>query len=85
MIPRARAAAAVDSRAVTSRRPSLHGRVFASEAPVDGGDVGPATVFNPRERDGAVEADHVGGAIRTGFLVGTCEGDEVRFRYVVRD
>jgi hypothetical protein len=56
--------------------------VFASEAPVDGGDVGPATVFRYRERDGAIEADYAGGTIRAGFLVGTREGDELRFRYV---
>lgn len=62
--------------------PSLDGRAFASDADVAGGDVGPATVFHYREMpDGVIEARYAGGAVRAGNLVGTRDGDELRFRY----
>ena len=62
--------------------PSLDGRAFASDADVAGGDVGPATVFHYRETpDGVIEARYAGGAVRVGNLVGTRDGDELRFRY----
>ena len=62
--------------------PSLDGRAFASDGDVAGGDVGPATVFHYREApDGLIEARYAGGAVRVGNLVGTRDGDELRFRY----
>jgi tRNA (Thr-GGU) A37 N-methylase len=62
--------------------PSLDGRAFASDGDVAGGDVGPATVFHYRETpDGLIEARYAGGAVRVGNLVGTRDGDELRFRY----
>jgi tRNA (adenine37-N6)-methyltransferase len=61
---------------------SLDGRAFASDGDVAGGDVGPATVFHYREApDGLIEARYAGGAVRVGNLVGTRDGDELRFRY----
>ena len=63
-------------------QPSLDGRAFASDGDVAGGDVGPATVFHYRETpDGLIEARYAGGAVRVGYLVGTRDGDELRFRY----
>ena len=61
--------------------PSLDGRRFRSAADVQGGDVGTETVFEYAEADGIVHARYGGGAIRLGFLVGTREGDTLRFRY----
>jgi len=62
--------------------PSLDGRRFRSAADVPGGDVGAETVFEYAEADGIVHARYGGGAIRLGFLVGTRDGDALRFRYV---
>lgn len=61
--------------------PSLDGRRFRSAAEVPGGDVGADTVFEYVEADGIVHARYGGGAIRLGFLVGTRDGDTLRFRY----
>jgi hypothetical protein len=61
--------------------PSLDGRRFAPVADVSGGDVGAETVFEYVEEDGIVHARYGGGAVRLGFLVGTREGDVLRFRY----
>ena len=61
--------------------PSLDGRRFRSAADVPGGDVGTETVFEYAEADGIVHARYGGGAIRLGFLVGTRDGDTLRFRY----
>jgi hypothetical protein len=61
--------------------PSLDGRRFAPVADVAGGDVGAGTVFEYAEADGIVHARYAGGAVRLGFLVGTREGDTLRFRY----
>jgi hypothetical protein len=61
--------------------PSLDGRRFRSGADVPGGDVGTETVFEYAEADGIVHARYGGGAIRLGFLVGTRDGDTLRFRY----
>ena len=46
-----------------------------------GGDVGAQTVFEYAEEAGLVHARYAGGAIRLGFLVGTRDGDTLRFRY----
>jgi hypothetical protein len=62
--------------------PSLDGRRFASDAAVEGGDVGVQTLFRYRERDGIVGATYAGGAIVEGHLVGTRVGDALDFRYV---
>jgi hypothetical protein len=61
--------------------PSLDGRRFQAAADVPGGDVGAQTVFEYVEDDGVIHARYAGGAIRLGFLVGTREGDTLRFRY----
>ena len=61
--------------------PSLDGRRFRPAADVSGGDVGAETIFEYVEEDGIVHARYGGGAVRLGFLVGTREGDVVRFRY----
>jgi hypothetical protein len=61
--------------------PSLHGRRFRPAAEVSGGDVGAETVFEYVEADGIVHARYGGGAVRLGFLVGTRDGDVLRFRY----
>jgi hypothetical protein len=61
--------------------PSLDGRRFRPAAEVAGGDVGAETIFEYVEEDGIVHARYGGGAVRLGFLVGTREGDLVRFRY----
>ena len=61
--------------------PSLDGRRFRSAADVQGGDVGTETVCEYAESDGIVHARYGGGAIRLGFLVGSRDGDALRFRY----
>jgi hypothetical protein len=61
--------------------PSLDGRRFRPAADVSGGDVGARTVFEYVETGGVVHARYGGGAVRLGFLVGTREGDVLRFRY----
>jgi hypothetical protein len=61
--------------------PSLDGRRFRSAADVAGGDVGTETIFEYAEAEGIVHARYGGGAIRLGFLVGTRDGDTLRFRY----
>jgi hypothetical protein len=61
--------------------PSLDGRRFGSAVDVSGGDVGADTVFEYSEADGLVHARYAGGQVRLGFLVGTREGDALRFRY----
>jgi hypothetical protein len=61
--------------------PSLDGRRFRPAAEVAGGDVGAETIFEYVEEDGIVHSRYGGGAVRLGFLVGTREGDLVRFRY----
>src|SRR4051794_23352266 len=61
--------------------PSLAGRRFRPVTDVPGGDVGAETVFEYVEEDGIVHARYGGGAVRLGFLVGSREGDVLRFRY----
>lgn len=62
--------------------PSLDGRRFAAVDEVVGGEVDTATRFDYRERDGEVSATFAGGAVRTGHLVGTRDGNTLDFRYV---
>ncbi|MEE6257225.1 bifunctional helix-turn-helix transcriptional regulator/GNAT family N-acetyltransferase [Plantactinospora sonchi] len=64
------------------RLPSLDGRGFRAVAEVAGGEVDTATRFDYRERDGEISATYAGGAIRTGHLVGTRDGNTLDFRYV---
>ncbi|WP_103500595.1 MULTISPECIES: hypothetical protein [Streptomyces] len=61
---------------------SLEGRVFAPEADQSPGQVGTATRFRYREREGRIWADYAGGDIERGSLVGTRVGDRADFRYV---
>jgi hypothetical protein len=62
--------------------PSLDGRWFRAVAAVDGGEVGPETMFRYAEEDGEVWATYAGGEVRRGYLVGTRDGDRLEFRYV---
>jgi hypothetical protein len=62
--------------------PSLDGRWFRAVAQVDGGEVGPETMFRYAEEDGEVWATYTGGAVRRGYLVGTRDGDRLDLRYV---
>jgi hypothetical protein len=62
--------------------PSLDGHRLRPAADVSGGDVGAETIFEYVEEHGIVHARYGGGAVRLGFLVGTREGDVLRFRYV---
>ena len=62
--------------------PSLDGRRFGAAVNPDG-DVGAETVFAYAETsDGVVSATYAGGAVRSGWLIGTREGDRLDFRYV---
>src|SRR3954465_8439200 len=61
--------------------PSLDGRRCRPASDVPGGDVGAETIFEYVEEDGIVHARYGGGAVRLGFLVGTREGDVLRFRH----
>jgi hypothetical protein len=63
-------------------QPSLDGRWFRAVAQVDGGEVGPETMFRYAEEDGEIWATYVGGAVRRGYLVGTRDGARLNFRYV---
>ena len=69
------------SDAPVAPAPSLDGRRFQAMADVAGGDVDARTVFEYAEEAGLVHARYGGGAIRLGFLVGTRDGDTLRFRY----
>lgn len=60
---------------------SLDGRRFAAAAQAEGGEVGPATVFDYHESDGEIWAEYAGGEVRRGFLVGTRTADALAFRY----
>lgn len=60
---------------------SLDGRWFRAVAEVQGGDVGPETMFRYAEQDGEIWATYVGGRISRGYLVGTRDGDQLDFRY----
>lgn len=59
----------------------MDGRVLYSPDAVEGGEVGPDTEFRFRQRDDLVWGRYSGGGIRLGFLVGTSDGETVRFRY----
>jgi hypothetical protein len=48
---------------------------------VDGGDVGPQTIFDYQQDGDLVQASYSGGSVRLGFLVGTRSDDELQFRY----
>src|SRR4051795_9720186 len=61
--------------------PSLDGRRFRPAAEAAGGEGGAETISECVEEDGIVHARYGGGAGRLGFLVGTREGDVLRFRY----
>jgi hypothetical protein len=60
---------------------SLDGRWFRAVEDVEGGDVGPETMFRYAEEDGEIWAMYVGGRIRRGYLVGTRDGNTLDFRY----
>lgn len=61
---------------------SLDGRTFAGVRNSGDGEVGTGTRFAYRESDGVVWAHYAGDEIVRGHLVGTREGDTLRFRYV---
>lgn len=62
--------------------PSVDGRRFGPVMNAEGGEVDAATVFAYRQRGDLIEASYSGGPIRSGYLVGTRDGDELDFRYV---
>jgi hypothetical protein len=61
--------------------PSLDGRRFRVAETDAAGEASTATVFEYHERDGVIWARYEGGAVRLGFLVGTREGESLKFRY----
>lgn len=65
-----------------SSAPSVDGRRFAGVSNSADGEVGRGTVFTYHKTDGLVWAEYAGGAVRLGRLVGTRDGDVLRFRYV---
>jgi hypothetical protein len=60
---------------------SLEGLKFRSVSDVEGGDVGPSTIFEYHQTEDLIWARYEGGAVRLGFLVGTRSGDHLEFRY----
>lgn len=65
-----------------SSAPSIDGRRLAGVINSGDGEVGRATVFDYHEIDGLIWAEYGGGAVQLGRLVGTRDGDVLRFRYV---
>ncbi|WP_327119438.1 hypothetical protein OG206_24065 [Streptomyces sp. NBC_01341] len=61
---------------------SLDGLVLSPVADQAPGQVGTGTRFAYRELDGRIWADHAGGDIVRGHLLGTRVGDVLDFRYV---
>lgn len=47
--------------------------------------IGPQTIFSFSESGGMVSATYAGGAIWSGFLVGSRTGDRLTFRYLQAD
>jgi hypothetical protein len=62
-------------------RVPLDGRIFRAIEMAEAGEASAATVFEYHEDDGVIWGRYEGGAVRLGFLVGTREGDRLRFRY----
>jgi hypothetical protein len=60
---------------------TLEGLKFRSVSDVEGGDVGPSTIFDYHQADDLIWARYEGGAVRLGFLVGKRDGDQLEFRY----
>lgn len=63
----------------------MHGRVLRSTSAVAGGQVTPETEFRFRQSDTMIWGRYSGGGIRLGFLVGTSDGETLRFRYTQLD
>ena len=59
----------------------LEGRVLGVLENPDG-EVSGSTTFHFHEQDSVVSANYAGGAVRLGYLVGTRDGTQLRFRYV---
>jgi hypothetical protein len=59
----------------------MDGRVLRPAGDVAGGQVDPATEFRFRQAGDMVWGRYSGGAIRLGFVVGTCDGTTLRLRY----
>lgn len=59
----------------------LDGRVLRPAADTAGGAVGVDTEFRFRQSGDLVWGRYSGGQIRLGFLVGSSDGETVRFRY----
>ncbi len=59
----------------------LDGRVFRAIATDGDGEVDDETELRFRQKEDLVWGRYSGGGVRLGFLVGTSDGREVRFRY----
>lgn len=63
----------------------MDGRVLRSPDAVQGGQVTPDTEFRFRQSGDMIWGRYSGGGIRLGFLVGTTDGQTLRFRYTQLD
>ena len=63
----------------------MDGRVLRSASAVEGGQVTPDTEFRFRQSERMIWGRYSGGGIRLGFLVGTSDGETLRFRYTQLD
>ena len=63
----------------------MDGRVLRSITAVEGGQVTPDTEFRFRQSGDLLWGRYSGGGIRLGFLVGTSDGQTLRFRYTQVD
>lgn len=63
----------------------MDGRVLRSTSAVEGGQVTPDTEFRFRQSQDLVWGRYSGGGIRLGFMVGTSDGETLRFRYTQVD
>ena len=63
----------------------MDGRVLRSPSAVPGGQVTAETEFRFRQSGDMIWGRYSGGGIRLGFLVGTSDGQTLRFRYTQLD
>ena len=63
----------------------MDGRVLRAPQAVAGGQVTPDTEFRFRQSGDMIWGRYSGGGIRLGFLVGTSDGETLRFRYTQLD
>jgi hypothetical protein len=61
---------------------NFDGRTFRVVENSPGGEVGNDTIFHFRQIGRTVYADYAGGEVLTGKIIGTLEGDAIRFEYL---